>query len=410
MNIPEEFAERFAAFPLKLRNLVLAEIAAGNSIVEISGGFPAPPVGAWLKLAKHASTRPRQSARGVDFYEHNSASYSGEFTDAKRFFFVLEPALPPPPEPDMNTLRAEMKAKQHAAEAELFREQARRGGRAKKTGRTRKSSHATVSSPLPPQPLSPMDAIRADLVARERASDEKFYSELYDKGGGSVRPQPSATPPPKTTVERFRDSMTIDYDQWREGIGYDLELLKTATPEELVELEDLLIRRCPDDWREVEALAALNSPRARVALRNALKSSNHQVRLAVHRYAPALVSDTERTAALVAAIQGADTYSGLTPALMQIETFHPPAIIQALLRGLMERDGGSACHFAAMLYFLHGKSASAFDWKHRPFFLRFNTLDLKAREKVVRELCETIGADPSRCIKPKPKRVRRQKS
>ena len=177
----------------------------------------------------------------------------------------------------------------------------------------------------------------------------------------------------------------------RRRLSTHLELLKTATPEELVELEDLLIRRCPDDWREVEALAALDSPQTRVALRNALKSSNHQVRLAVHRYAPALVSDTERTAALVAAIQGADTYSGLTPALMQIETFHPPAIIQALLRGLMERDGGSACHFAAMLYFLHGKSAAAFDWQHRPFFLRFNTNDVIDRKKVFRELCKKIG-------------------
>ena len=91
MNVPKEFAEAFAAFPLKLRNLVLAEIAAGNSIVEIGAGFPAPPVGANLKLAQPVSTRPRKSAHGVDFYERNSSLYSGEFTDAKRFFFVLEP-------------------------------------------------------------------------------------------------------------------------------------------------------------------------------------------------------------------------------------------------------------------------------------------------------------------------------
>jgi hypothetical protein len=93
---------------------------------------------------------------------------------------------------------------------------------------------------------------------------------------------------------------------------------------------------------------------------------------------------------------------GLTQALLEVESFHPPEITTALLRGLMERDGGAACHFAAMLYFLHGKSASAFDWNHRPFFLRFNTPDLEQREIAVRELCATLGADPSRYIRPRP--------
>ena len=80
--------------------------------------------------------------------------------------------------------------------------------------------------------------------------------------------------------------------------------------------------------------------------------------------------------------------------LEEIEEFHPPTVIKELVLGLMNRDGATACHFAAMLYYLHGKASSAFDWKHRPFFLRFNTDDLSEREIVVRELCEVIGVDP----------------
>jgi len=38
--------------------------------------------------------------------------------------------------------------------------------------------------------------------------------------------------------------------------------------------------------RDVEALAALDTARAREALKAAIKSSNHEVRAAVTRYAP----------------------------------------------------------------------------------------------------------------------------
>ena len=115
MNIPTKFEKEFAAFPLVLRNLVLAEIAAGNAIVEIGAGFPAPPVGAWLKLAKPISTRPRKASRRVDFYDRNSSSYSGEFTDAHRFYFVLEPANSPEPYPDMDAIRMALETKPNAS-------------------------------------------------------------------------------------------------------------------------------------------------------------------------------------------------------------------------------------------------------------------------------------------------------
>lgn len=105
MPLTPDQQKELAAFPAGLRALLEAELAAGNSIIEVGHSFPAPPVGAYIKLANKVSTRPRASGGGLNFYERNSSSYSGEFTDAKRFFFILEPPNPPPPEPDMDAIR-----------------------------------------------------------------------------------------------------------------------------------------------------------------------------------------------------------------------------------------------------------------------------------------------------------------
>lgn len=105
MNLTPEQQTGLEPFPAALRGLIEAELAAGNAIAELGHGFPAPPVGAYCRLAQKVSTRPCASAEGLSFYERNGSSHAGEFTDAKRFFFVLEPPNPPPPEPDMDAIR-----------------------------------------------------------------------------------------------------------------------------------------------------------------------------------------------------------------------------------------------------------------------------------------------------------------
>ncbi len=323
----------WAAFPPALRELVEAELAAGNSIVEVSSTFPAPPAGAYVKLARPVTTRERASAPGVSFYDRNSSSYSGEFADERRFYFVLEPPRPPEPEPDMNAIRAEIEARQRAADAARF---------------------ATE------------EPVRREPPVRSSAA-----------------------------VEQFRESMVCTYERWHDGIGYDLAILKTATPAERAEIEDLLLSRAIDDWRDVEALAALDTPRAQAALRRALARGSHPVRIAVVNYAPHLVSQAERTASLVRALAGADTYGGLTQALLQVQEYHPPEVIEALLRGVLARDDGAPVHFAAMLMYLHGQASSAFDWEQRPFFLKFHTQDQQERKQLFAELCAKIGVEPA---------------
>ncbi|MBL9199769.1 MAG: hypothetical protein JNL39_04640 [Opitutaceae bacterium] len=354
MSTPTEIKRQLAAFPAALQKLVAAELKAGNTIAELSHGFPAAPCGAYVKLAQPVGPRRRKSAGEITFFDRNGSDYAGEFTTAQRHFFVLEPARPPEPAPDMDALRAAREASQRAADEKLYRAQAR-----DKKKRAQPYVPATPS-PLPPRPEAAAKSIR-----------------------------------PATAVDRFRESMVVTYERWHEGIGYDLALLKTATPDELLEIEELLLPRATDGWREVEALAAIDSPRARVALRQALKRGNHEVRTAVLRHAPRLVSDAERTAALVAALEGSDTYGGLTQALAQVEEFHPPAIVDALLRGVLTRTDGPPVHFAAMLMFIHGKAKSAFDWDRRPFFLEFNTDDGEKRRALFRDLCSKIGVDPA---------------
>jgi hypothetical protein len=333
----ETLAAQLAKFPAVLRELIEAELAAGNEIVEIASCFPAPPVGAYVKFARPISTRPRAKSAALDFYDRNSSSYSGEWTDAKRFFFVLEPPHPPPPEPDMDAIR--------------------------------EASNRDVSQ-----------------LARLREPDRS----------APVSTQTPTAPPaaPMSLVRQFEASMVIDYEKWHDGIGYDLSLLKHATAAELTAIEALLLSRGVRDWRDVEALAAFDGERAQAALRTAFASGNAEIRGAVMRHAPALVPTSKKLEHLLAALRTADFYGGLTQALDAVAEYHPPGIVAELLRGALERKGDVAVHFAAMLMFIHGKAPEAFDWNQRPFFLRFNTAVRSEREAVFRELCVKIGVDP----------------
>jgi hypothetical protein len=111
MHVPPEFAAEFATFPEPLRQLVEAELQAGNAITAIEHGFPAAPCGASLKLAQAVKDERRKSGADVQFYARNNPSYAGEFTTESRHFFVLEPPLPPEPEPDLDAIRRALEPK-----------------------------------------------------------------------------------------------------------------------------------------------------------------------------------------------------------------------------------------------------------------------------------------------------------
>lgn len=347
MSLTGDQSRELAKFPQVLQDLVHAELAAGNSIVEIGAGFPAPPVGACLKLAKRVSTRPRESDDTIDFYERNSSSYSGEFTDAKRFFWVLEP----PNEdagayPDMDAIRAEMEARQAAADAELI-------AAAEREVRTLKE------------------------VSRD------FFDGLASSSA-PTRPIKDASP----LVRQYLDSMVMNYNRWHDGVGYDLEALGSMTADEREGIEQLLITKSLDDWRDVEALAALNTVSARRRLLAAFERADLSQKVDLISHATSLFTDEERAGVLVTALRNGGKDASLTQVMMEVEELHPPAVIEALWHGVREHEDVVAGQFAMMLLFLHGKASSPYDWDWRPFMLRFQG---EPREPLERELRGHVG-------------------
>lgn len=196
-----------------------------------------------------------------------------------------------------------------------------------------------------------------------------------------------------SVVEQFQKSMMLDYDAWHDGVGYDLAVIENATPTEREAIAQLVIP--PKGWRDVQALAALDCDAARNALRDAVHSGIAEVRVAITRYAPSTVNEDEKVALLVRALSDGAFYQDMTSALQQIEHFHPKPVVDALFVGLFTQSGDVACHFAAMLTFLHKKAKTTFDWGKRPLFLRFNTESQAERREAFTELCELLEIDES---------------
>jgi hypothetical protein len=198
---------------------------------------------------------------------------------------------------------------------------------------------------------------------------------------------------------RFIASMTMTFDMWHDGTGYDLDALAQLTPSERDAIEKLLINRRPRDWRDIEALAQIDSPRARAEVEAALKSTDSQVRREAMQHAGEKADPAEREKLLIQAIQTKRLYGGLSEAIDEVPDFHPPAVIDALFKGALNGDGEAAVHFAALLYFLHGKAKEPFDWDHRPFFLRFNTTSREERRAAFTELCHTVGVEVAKYMR-----------
>ncbi|MEO7995831.1 MAG: hypothetical protein ABI852_00215, partial [Gemmatimonadaceae bacterium] len=313
----EQFRADADAFPPGLRALLDAELAAGNTIIDVSHSHPAPPIGACLKLEKQVSTRAHESDDNFVFRRVQGSLYSGWFTDKDQKYFLLEAPL--------------------ASDAEY----------------------------------PDMDAIREAHNKPDPRVELSWGNAVSDK---------------------FRETMRIDYEKWHDGVGYDLDLLAQASDDEKRTILSHLIP--PGGWRDVEALAAIHSDVARAALHKALTSDNAEVRASVLRYAPSIATEDDRTQVLLSGLKFGKFYGDLSAVLEQVESFHPPVIVNALFRGLFVRPGDIATHFAAMLAFVHGKGDSSFDWELRPLFLKFNSDDGAERERAFLELCVLLELDP----------------
>jgi hypothetical protein len=183
------------------------------------------------------------------------------------------------------------------------------------------------------------DLVGAEVV-RQKASGCHFN---YDLEAGTLdiirgraprtsRPDPARPAKHSPTFERFAESVVPAWKQWEEGQHYDLPALAELGPEELAEATDLLLSR-DVTWREVEALAGVDLPAARQAVRAAL---SHHLSIDARLAAAEALSRTEPgfdlEPILARQIRALNRPAEGLERALRLAAAHPsPAILQALL-------------------------------------------------------------------------------
>jgi hypothetical protein len=194
-------------------------------------------------------------------------------------------------------------------------------------------------------------------------------------------------------LEKFLQSMKIGYAEWHDGTSYDLNALKELSGEEVEQVEELLISRKDQDWRDIEALAALKTPRAIEALQECLRSKNIDVRLFAVRYLKEMNIVDRVEEVVVNTLPATKIGQGMTYALALAKDYPTEGIKQKLVWCCLHGNDDIRIHCAAMALFLHGKAASEFDNSQRIIF-KFGIKDKAKRIEAFPELCQIIGVNP----------------
>ncbi len=186
--------------------------------------------------------------------------------------------------------------------------------------------------------------------------------------------------------------MNIGYEQWHDGIGYDLEALDQLTDSEKKNVEGLLIPRAGNDWRDLEALDRLGTPAAIRAILRIRQTGDVQIQLTAHKYGPEPI-EAEWERALMNSLATAEIMTGLISALnCAIE--HPSyPVIAMLWSKVRDPKSGVAYHCASALCCIGGVIDSMYDDKNRALFLRLVGSSSEDRSLAVKEL-ESILLNP----------------
>jgi hypothetical protein len=201
-------------------------------------------------------------------------------------------------------------------------------------------------------------------------------------------------PPPSDAYKKFMASTIMDYEKWHDGIGYDLDAFKQMTPAEQERVVAELKDKSNPDWRDVEIFEIAGTAEADAALRDALDHGPPEARLHAMETLASQGKLPDVDERLAKMLDRVSAFDGLDPALRMAEEHRGPKVRMALLRGAKLRPEVGV-HYAAMLFYYAGITKEAFDWDHRPFFLRFGEDSSKEdRQAAFLELCERVGVDP----------------
>lgn len=213
----------------------------------------------------------------------------------------------------------------------------------------------------------------------------------------AARPEtPSA---PSEACRTFLDSMNVTYDQWRDGIGYDLDALARIAGDERRYVAGVLVERVKSaagNWRDVEALAALDQAGARTILEQALETAAPATRLYIARLlvVQGVAVEIDR---IIADILRRGSYQGGLSLALDLAAVHATPYLRNVLLDCA-RDGHPdvRVHAAALCLYLARKAEAPFDLSQRPFFLQFGEEDRATRARAFEELCRRVGAENGR--------------
>jgi hypothetical protein len=242
--------------------------------------------------------------------------------------------------------------------------------------------------------LLPTGVLWSDREEYDRRQDASNRIQKKIWALSELPPLPPEPARPTEAYKTFTASTNIGYEQWHDGIGYDLAALTKSTEQERAHVAARLIRRLESgegDWRDIEALAALDVPETREALERALPRAKPEMRLHIASALVAMGASVEIDR-IIADILRRGTYEdGLSQALDFAARHATPFLREVLLDCARNGKPDVRVHAAALSLYLAGKADEAFDWNHRPFFLQFGEEDEQIRERAYVELCRRIG-------------------
>lgn len=122
MSEPQKVHAVIAQLPVELRELVRAELAAGNSIVDVSRASGEHATSLRVHLAKRVTTRPRASTRAILHIGRERVRQPSEFRSRDGGYSVVEPPISPAQEVDMDAIGAEVREAERMADEQRVRE------------------------------------------------------------------------------------------------------------------------------------------------------------------------------------------------------------------------------------------------------------------------------------------------
>ena len=213
-----------------------------------------------------------------------------------------------------------------------------------------------------------------------------------------MAPSPKNLAPknPSPAYTRFKASMNIDYGKWRDGEPYDIAALSDVTEDERNLLTDEICEKSSLDWRDVEALRALGTPKAIKRVGEAAERQHDGAG------AEALLSEIESHGwsdaiekRVIEMLEHMESMSGASDRLYQIcEQHQTPAILNQLMRNArVQSDPTMRYSSGAFLLYLagHVDSHYVFDTDHRPHLLDLNSDDYRTYKAAVAWLEDKVA-------------------